>query len=338
MKFSVNTSNKYNIVVEPGCLKDVYKYLDLKRKVLIVTDDGVPKEYSETVAKYSSQPYIVTVFQGEESKSVKVWEKLIYKMLQEGFSRSDCIVAVGGGVVGDLAGFVAASYMRGVDFYNIPTTVLSQVDSSIGGKTAINFGGIKNLVGAFYQPKSVLIDAELLKTLPKRHISNGLAESIKMALTSDFELFEMLENSDINDTLPSVIEKSLMIKKHIVEEDEKEQGFRKILNFGHTIGHGIESFNNFSGFFHGECVALGMLPMCSESVRERLIKVLDKLNLPVKCDIDMDKVYDAITHDKKISGNKITVVIVEDVGRFKFDTIPVVELRTMLNYFRRGGA
>jgi 3-dehydroquinate synthase len=159
--------------------------------VLVVTDSGVPKAYAATVAALCDSAVVVTVDEGESSKSICVWEKLLTKMLAEHFTRSDAVVAVGGGVVGDLAGFVAASYMRGVDFYNIPTTLLAQVDSSVGGKVAVDLCGIKNTVGAFYQPKKVLIDPEVLKTLSDRHVSNGLAEALKMSLTSDAELFEL---------------------------------------------------------------------------------------------------------------------------------------------------
>ncbi len=325
----------YDIVIEPGCLKRAGELLDLNRKALIVTDDGVPAEYAKTVASFCKESVVKCVPQGEGSKSFKVLEELEHILLQNNFSRTDCVVAVGGGVVGDLSGFAASCYMRGIDFYNIPTTVLSQVDSSIGGKTAINLGSIKNIVGAFYPPKKVLVDIELLKTLPQRQISNGLAEAVKMALTSDSELFDVFENDDIEANIQTIIEKSLKIKKFVVETDEKEQGIRKILNFGHTIGHGIESFENLSGLYHGECVALGMLPMCSDEVRERLIPVLEKLNLPTKCSLDMQKVYDAMTHDKKTSGSDITITTVEKVGEYTLSKVPVASLAKRLEMFKR---
>ena len=162
--------NSYDIIVERAVLAKSCNHLNLSRKVLVVTDEGVPPQYAQSVAEQSSFAHIVTVPQGEKSKSIEVYEQLLKAMLSLGFGRSDCVVAVGGGVVGDLAGFVASSYMRGVDFYNIPTTVLSQIDSSIGGKVAVNLGGIKNIVGAFYQPKKVLIDPDVLSTLPPRQI------------------------------------------------------------------------------------------------------------------------------------------------------------------------
>ncbi|MBR3936018.1 MAG: 3-dehydroquinate synthase, partial [Oscillospiraceae bacterium] len=165
----------YDITIERGVLKRAGEIINLDRRVLIVTDSGVPEEYAKTVADQCKAPFVITVPMGEESKSLGTFEKLCAAMLEHGFDRSDCVVAVGGGVVGDLSGFAAASYMRGIDFYNIPTTVLSQVDSSVGGKTAVNFGKIKNIIGAFYQPKAVLIDPDTLKTLSERHFSNGLA-------------------------------------------------------------------------------------------------------------------------------------------------------------------
>lgn len=329
-----NNLTNYDIIIEAGCLEKAGELLNLNRKVLIVTDDGVPPDYANTLASFCKTPVIKCVPQGEGSKSIKTFEELQLALMENNFSRTDCVVAVGGGVVGDLSGFTAACYMRGIDFYNIPTTVLSQVDSSIGGKTAINLGNIKNIVGAFYQPKRVLIDINLLKTLPERQISNGLAEAVKMSLTSDAELFDIFENGDIASSIQTIIEKSLQIKKYVVEEDEKETGLRKILNFGHTIGHGIESFENLNGLYHGECVALGMLPMCSANVRERLVSVLEKIGLPTKCSLDTNMVYEAMTHDKKTSGDMVTVVKVEKIGEFILEEIPVSSLLQKLEFFR----
>ena len=270
----------------------------------------------------------VTIKQGEASKNFDNYKMLLQKLVEYDFARSDAVIAVGGGVVGDLAGFVAASYMRGVDFYNIPTTVLSQVDSSIGGKVAIDFSGYKNLVGAFYPPKAVIIDPETLKTLPERQISNGLAEAVKMALTSNAKLFDIFENKNIMENIDRIIEESLKIKRFVVENDEKETGLRKILNFGHTLGHAIEVQKE--GLYHGECVALGMLPMCSNEIRKRLIKVLEKLNLPTKISFDSDKIIEAMKHDKKISGDSITVITVDEIGSYKMEDIKFLELASKL--------
>ena len=317
----------YDVIVGSGCLKKASELLDLDRKVLIVTDSGVPEEYSETAASFCKDPTVYRFEQGEENKTLNTFEKILEKMLENKFTRKDCVVAVGGGVVGDIAGFAAASYMRGVDFYNVPTTVLSQVDSSIGGKTAVNLNGIKNTVGAFWQPKRVLIDTEVLKTLPKRQISAGLAEALKMAVTFDGELFKLFESKDPFFNIETIIERSLRIKADVVEKDERESGLRRVLNFGHTIGHAIESESLDGSLYHGECVAIGMIPMCSDKVRERLIPVLKKLGLPTFCRVDLDRVCEAMLHDKKSADGKITVIESEEVGTYVQKTLDGAELR-----------
>lgn len=323
MIIPVKTSTgEYNIYLERGSLKKAGEYLNLNRRTFIVTDSGVPADYAKTVAEQSKSSVIVTVKEGEPSKCFDTYKYLLSEMVKNGFTRSDCVVAVGGGVVGDMAGFAAASYMRGIDFYNIPTTVLSQVDSSVGGKVAIDFEGYKNLVGAFYPPKAVIIDSDTLKTLPERQISNGLAESVKMSLTSDKELFRIFEEEDIKSNIDTVIERSLKIKREVVEKDEKEGGLRKILNFGHTLAHAIESENDMQNLYHGECVALGMIPMCSAAVRERLIPVLKKLNLPTSTDFETEKIISAMRHDKKLMGDLITVIFVPEVGKYEMREMP----------------
>ena len=322
--------NSYDIVVEKNILSKVGEILNLNRKTLVITDDGVPQKYAKAVVSQCKKGYLETIPSGEESKSLEVYSHLLKRLLDYGFNRGDCIVAVGGGVVGDLSGFVASTYMRGIDFYNIPTTALSQIDSSIGGKTEINFSGIKNIVGAFYQPKKVIIDTALLSTLPQRQIANGLSEAVKMSLTNNKELFELFEEKEPMDFLEEIITSSLMIKKSVVEKDEKEAGLRKILNFGHTIGHGIEATQKDGKLYHGECVALGMLSMTSDTVKERLIKVLKKLNLPTDCNIDKKLVFDAICHDKKFKDDKITVIYVEQIGKHSMRELAVDELNNIV--------
>ena len=307
--------SSYDIVFNRGALKKANEYLSLNRNVLIVTDDGVPSDYSKTVASLCKKAVIITLKQGEKSKNFDNYKYLLEVLVENGFTRTDCVVAVGGGVVGDLSGFVASSYMRGIDFYNIPTTVLSQVDSAVGGKTAIDFAGVKNIVGAFYPPKGVIIDADTLITLPKRHISNGLAESVKMSLTCDGELFNTFERG--YDSIDAVIERSVLIKRDIVEKDERESGLRRVLNFGHTLAHAIESVSGMDKYLHGECVAMGMLPMCSKSVRERLEKVLLKLDLPTEIPVNYEDIKNVCRLDKKMSGDNISVVTVENVGSYK---------------------
>ena len=315
--------DSYDILVERGILSGAGQYLNLNRRVLVVTDSGVPADYAKTLAAQCRESVICTVEMGEASKSLAVFGQLLQTMLEHRFSRKDCVVAVGGGVVGDLSGFAASAYMRGIDFYNIPTTLLSQIDSSIGGKTAINFGGMKNIVGTFYQPKKVLIDPDLLKTLPPRQIANGLAEAVKMSLTSDKNLFELLETGEIESSLDEIIIRSLNIKKAVVEQDEKEAGLRKILNFGHTVGHGIEST---SDLYHGECVALGMIPMCSETLRPRVVEVLKKCSLYRVLPYDWDKITEAAFHDKKADGGTVTVTLVEEPETFKLKTMKCLEV------------
>ena len=321
--------NSYDILVQRGILAKASEHLNLNRRVLVVTDSGVPAIYAQTVASQCAKPVICTVETGEASKSLEVFGHLLQTMLDHDFSRKDCVVAVGGGVVGDLSGFAASAYMRGIDFYNIPTTLLSQIDSSIGGKTAINFGGMKNIVGAFYQPKKVLIDPDLLQTLPPRQISNGLGEAVKMALTSDPVLFDIFEDKDIEANLDEIIIRSLQIKQSVVEQDEKEAGLRKILNFGHTIGHGIESSENLTELYHGECVALGLIPMCGEAIRPRVIEVLKKCSLYNLVDFDWEKITQAAFHDKKADGDKVTVTLVPEVGSFELKTLKCAEVIEM---------
>lgn len=321
--------DSYDIILERGALKKASEYIGAKGKVLVVTDSGVPSEYAQTVAFQFKESYIFTFPQGEENKSFETYMSICEALLNHSFTRKDAVIAVGGGVTGDMAGFAAATYMRGIDFYNIPTTLLSQVDSSIGGKTAIDFKGVKNIIGAFYQPKKVIIDPDVLSTLTDRHIKNGLAESIKMALTFDKELFGLVSAKDCMSSIDEIIMRSLLIKKRVVEEDEKESGLRKSLNFGHTVGHGIEA--SLEGeLYHGECVALGMLPMCGEKIRNEVERTLADAGLAVKYDFDRDRVKEIISHDKKSGGDKITVVKCDEIGSFYFEELTVDEIMNLL--------
>ena len=323
--------NSYNIVLKKGAIKNLDEYIKLKQgtKVLIITDSGVPEIYSKTVASQFENSYIYTFPQGESSKSFDTYKAICEKLLELSFTRADAVIAVGGGVVGDLSGFVSATYMRGIAFYNIPTTFLSQVDSSIGGKTAINLGEIKNIVGAFYQPGAVIIDPEVLSSLPGRQLKNGLAESIKMGITSDKELFSLFETDDYINNLERVIELSLKVKRAVVEQDEKETGLRKVLNFGHTIGHGIESVF-FGKLYHGECVALGMLPMCDDSIKERVRAALERVGLPTEIVYDKEKVFSSLCHDKKAESDSVTIVRCNEIGTFQFVKTKKDELRNLI--------
>ena len=317
----------YDIYIGSGILSRAAELFDLRRRVIVLTDTGVPEEYAKAVAALADEARIVTLPMGEGSKSFSGLETVCREMLDFGLTRTDCLISVGGGVVGDLGGFAAASYMRGIDFYNVPTTLLSQLDSSIGGKTAINLDSTKNIIGAFHQPRAVLIDTETLKTLPGRQISAGLAEAVKMAVTSDAELFGIIEREGVTDeNLETVILRSLMIKKAVVEEDERESGLRKVLNFGHTLGHGIEAVEGLSGLYHGECVALGMIPMCGRKIRERVYRVLSALSLPMDHVFELDAALSYISRDKKCSGDFVSAVFADDIGSFRIEKMPISEL------------
>ena len=238
----------YDIVIGKDCISDASGLFNLDRKVLVVTDDGVPEAYPRAVLDHCPAGSLLVLPQGEGSKSMTNLERIFGTLLDGGFTRSDAIVAVGGGMVGDLSGFAAACYLRGIDYYNVPTTLLSQVDSSIGGKTAVNFHGVKNIVGAFHHPSGVLVDTSVLETLNPRLFAEGMAEVIKMAATSDAALFRLLESAeDVRPLLPDIIAAALRIKLDVVMRDPCEKGLRAVLNFGHTIGHAIESAGRSSG-------------------------------------------------------------------------------------------
>ena len=337
MKLTMRLGERsYDIILKRGALHNLGLLANLNRRVLIVTDSGVPAEYAEIVRAQCREGHIETVPQGEGSKCLKVYESLLRRMLELGFDRGDLVVAVGGGVVGDLAGFVAATYMRGVDFINCPTTTLSQIDSSIGGKTAIDLGETKNIVGAFWQPKVVLVDFDALATLPRRHFVNGLAEAIKAGLIADPELFALFECEHPEENIERIIYRSLRVKKNVVENDEHEQGQRACLNFGHTIGHGIEAVKGVrgrrtNGLFHGECVALGMLPMIEDkSLVRRTRAIYRTLGLPTRTGVDKNKVLSYMQHDKKSAGSTITVIKVPGLGCWRADKIPMTELPALL--------
>ncbi len=322
MKLTVNLEKEsYDIYLERGILSRAEELIKPERRVLVVTDDGVPKEYAMAVAGAAKQATLVTLPMGEESKSLSSLSLLWKTMLEASFSRGDCVVAVGGGVVGDLCGFAAATYMRGIDFYNIPTTWLSQVDSSIGGKTAIDFGGVKNIVGSFYQPKAVLIDPETLKTLDERQLRAGLVESVKMAVCFDEPLFERIEKSrDIIGDAEEIIRRSLDIKRDVVEKDPTEKGLRRVLNFGHTLGHAIEGAAK-GALLHGECVALGMLPMCAPALRERVRRLWERLGLPTTVAYTADELLPYLIHDKKAVDAGIAAVYADTLGSYRIERV-----------------
>lgn len=322
-------TSSYDIVLERGALAFAKKYLHLERKVLVVTDSGVPSEYTDRIVSECAEAVRVCFPEGEQSKNLDTFSHLLSVMIENNFTRGDCVVAVGGGVVGDISGFAASCYMRGIDFYNIPTTLLSQVDSSIGGKTAVDFKGVKNSVGTFYHPKKVIIDPNVLDTLDERQLHSGLAEIIKAAAIYDAELFSAVENTDnLKDALEKIIYRSLCIKKDVVEQDPHETGLRRVLNFGHTIGHAVEACSQ-GKMLHGECVAVGMIPMCGEEVRKRIKAVLKKYSLPTKSPFTSEELMPYILHDKKKTSSGINIVYVDRIGSFEIKNMSAFEIKAL---------
>ena len=331
MKLTINCKTySYDVIIQRNIINNVSEYLSLQRKVLILTDDGVPSEYVLKVSSQCLNPIIVTVKQGEQSKNIDNYQLVMNTLIENGFTRTDCLVSIGGGVVGDLGGFISSTYMRGIDFYNIPTTLLSQVDSSIGGKTAIDYNGIKNIIGSFYTPKCVLIDPNTLKTLDKRQLHAGLVEAIKMACTCSSSLFEIISKSkNLENDIDEIIFQSLQIKQKIVEEDLEEKGLRRVLNFGHTLGHIIESASNYN-LLHGECVGIGMLSFSSDKARKQIKKLLKKYNLPTSYDLTLKDIENYLIHDKKKTGDYIWIVSVENIGSYELNKIKIDELYNKL--------
>lgn len=327
--------SSYDIVVERGSLGKLKTYLELQRKVLVVTDDGIPEKYVKSVLSQCNDAVLLTFPHGDKSKSLANYEKILSTLVDNSFSRSDVVIALGGGMVSDLAGFAASSYMRGMDFYIIPTTLLSQVDASIGGKVAVNFKGYKNLVGAFYQPKKVVIDLDTLKTLDERLFNEGLAEAIKVGTTNNLSLFELIEKSEnIHEDIDKIVTMSLMIKKSIVEKDEKESWLRQTLNYGHTVGHAIESLSE-GKLYHGECVSIGMLYLISDDSRDRLKEVLIKYKLPTTDQFASEDLIQVITHDKKAKDETVTVCYVEEIGKNKLKRLSVSELKKLIEEYKK---
>lgn len=315
-------------------LSEAARYFNLDRKVLIVTDRGVPEQYAAAIQGASLYGSVLTLPGGEAGKSMEGLQLILRELLGRGFSRGDAVVAVGGGVIGDMAGLTAACYMRGIDFYNVPTTLLAQVDSSVGGKTAVNLGGVKNVVGAFRQPAAVLIDTSTLDTLSPRLLAEGMAELVKIAATSDAGLFGRIERStDLRADLESFIRDSLALKMAVVRQDPLEKGFRAVLNFGHTVGHAIEAAAA-GQYFHGECVAMGMLYMSFGEARERLEALLGRLGLPLKDPFDADTLMRYAVSDKKKRDNGIRVVEVSTIGSHEFRTLGVEQLRALITSYK----
>lgn len=312
--------HSYPIVIERGALDRIGHMVDLNRPILLVYDTGIPRKWVDQVDQALNNPVHFCFEQGEGSKTFSTLQQVLEALCQANFHRDGQVVALGGGVVGDLAGFAAACYMRGIDFYNIPTTVLSQVDSSVGGKTAVDLGSIKNIVGAFWQPRGVIIDPDVLSTLDQRQAAAGLAEALKMGLLFDEKLVEAFEQETLD--LEAIIARSIELKGMVVMQDEKEAGLRKALNFGHTIGHAIEGSRDDFAWLHGECVAAGMLYFLEDdALRKRVLAIEKRLNLPEIRDFDHEKASALLRHDKKGQGQTISCVLVDAPGSFHFEAL-----------------
>ncbi|MBR2502528.1 MAG: 3-dehydroquinate synthase [Oscillospiraceae bacterium] len=334
MEFAVElTGAQSRVIIEKGCHTRLKDYMDFDGRVMVVTDDNIPDSLKETVLGQFDGAVLAEVPQGEKAKSLEIYSHLLAVLLENGFSRKDWIIALGGGVVGDLAGFVASTYKRGCRFVSIPTSTLAQIDSSIGGKVAINMNGIKNCVGSFYHPHTVFVDTDTLKTLEKRHFYNGLVEAVKAGCICDEQLFNLFKEhaAELDAESPyleEIITRSLLIKRDVVQQDEKEQHLRKILNFGHTIGHAIESLYNLRDYYHGECVANGML-MIEENgqIKSDLISIFTKMHIPFITDLDAEKCIEFIKNDKKAGGGTIDIVKVDRIGEAYIEKIEIEEMR-----------
>ena len=332
-------SSKYEVIISKNALtkSNLAPQIKSSKNILIVTDSGIPKKYiKELKTKIGNNKniYIYELPQGETSKSANEYLNLLEKLAKLKFDRSDLMIALGGGMVGDITGFTASSYLRGIDFIQIPTSLLAQVDSSVGGKTAINIERGKNLVGAFYNPKLVLISTSFLETLSNNQFRSGLGEIVKYSLLGNKKIRSILENNskEIQKKDPIVMEnlisESIKTKAKIVTKDEKENGIRAILNLGHTFGHAIEAFKKYKGITHGQAVIYGIQIIARISYLEGLIdqskyKDLDNTIHSLELDTDFQKfkyqdLKKFIMNDKKVTGGKLNLIMLdENLNGFK---------------------
>lgn len=322
--------NKSEVLICKGLFENFGNYISnitQPCKVLILSDENVAKLYikklRENLEKSGFKVSEFIIKPGEKSKTLFTAMKIYEKMASDFISRSDMIISLGGGIVSDIAGFAAATYLRGIKFVSIPTSLLAQIDASIGGKNGVNLSFGKNLVGTFYSPKLVLVDSNLLLTLPEKELKCGIAEAIKCGCIKDEKLFEIFENENFENNIDEVIKRSIEVKKQLAEKDEFDSGERKLLNFGHTLGHAYEFLGNFERLSHGEAVAIGMseitkisekFGLTKEETSKRLAEVLKKNSLPVSSNFAKKDVLKAVLHDKKISGSFIDLVVLKGIG------------------------
>lgn len=329
-KLTVNVGDTYDIFIEKGILKSCGSYIKnitSAKTAAVVTDTNVAPLYLETVKKSLEEAgfnVITYIFEaGEESKTTKTVIDIVEFLAENKLTRKDIAVALGGGVCGDMAGFASAIYLRGIDFVQLPTTLLSQVDSSVGGKTGVDLSQGKNLCGAFHQPSLVLIDPKTLDTLSPHFFSDGMGEVIKTGCIKSAELFEKIEKEDIKENIDDIIYSCVDIKRGVVERDEKEQGERALLNFGHTAGHAIEKLHNFTGVSHGEAVGIGMLiitqagenaGLTEKGTADRIENVLLKYNLKTSDENSLKDITEAMQSDKKRTGSGINFIMLSSIG------------------------
>ena len=344
---NVKTGNPYDIFIERGIIDrcgEYVKSLSKATRVTVITDTNVAPLYQwrelNSLDKQGFQFTTHTFQAGEESKTLDTISEMYKTLADFKMTRKDVIVALGGGVTGDMAGFTAATYLRGIDFIQIPTSLLAQVDSSVGGKTGVDLPHGKNLVGAFHQPIAVLIDPDTLNTLPDMYINDGMAEVIKYGCIKDAEFFEKLSKEDAFENIEDVIEVCVSIKRDVVSRDEREAGERMLLNFGHTLGHAIEKLYNFKGISHGMAVAIGMVLIAKAGEKEgitetgtadRISKLCLKYGLPVSDKSTFEDMAQAATGDKKTAGNSINLVLLSKIGE---SFTKKVELENLLDFIK----
>ena len=324
----------YPILIEKGLLDRVgyeVKKVFNGEKIFILTDENVNNFYGEKVtsllkdAGYKVKKLVLKP--GEETKNYRSVEGIYNELIDFKLTRSDLIITLGGGVIGDLGGFVASTFLRGVDFIQFPTSLLAQVDSSVGGKVGVDIAQGKNLVGSFYHPKAVFIDPNVLKTLEPRFFNDGMAEVIKYGCIKDknffYELKSYKNKSEVINNIDKVINSCCTIKRDVVEKDEKDKGDRMLLNFGHTLGHGIEQYYNYKKYTHGEGVAVGMyaitkisedIGLTKKGTAEEIKELLIQYDLPWELDIKIDSIMEAISLDKKNIGGKLNVILLKEIG------------------------
>ncbi len=344
----------YEILIGSNLLEQTGNHLSAilnPSRIVVVTHPSLNRLYGEKLAFGFSQAggslETLMIPEGETSKSLRQAEKLYDRLLELQCDRKSVLIALGGGVIGDLTGFVAATYLRGIPFVQVPTTLLAQVDSSVGGKTAVNHPKGKNMIGAFYQPKLVVADLETLRTLPEKEFRAGLAEVIKYGVIEDPELFAYLENNAekilAQDTqcLEHIVETSCAIKARVVEKDERESDYRRVLNFGHTIGHAIEALTGYSRYLHGEAITIGMVRAarlseqtgrCSGEVTRRIQALVEKMGLPFRLpDLKPEEIIQSLYLDKKTTHRKIRFVLVKDIGSIEIvEHVPEEQIRCAL--------